>query len=104
MQKIITVKVEKIEYSNHSKLKMANAKMIIIDSFSGKSNVSYFQPSLQILSRIFLDFEFNWSGKIDIVQFQGYEAHLSYVTMHVKMKMRATFYFLRPLPGGPGLS
>ena len=69
---------------------MANAKMIIIDSFSGKSNVSYFQPSLQILSRIFLDFEFNWSGKIDIVQFQGYEAHLSYVTMHVKMKMRAT--------------
>ena len=94
---MLPAKVEKIEYSNHSKLKMSNAMMIIIDSFLEKSNVSYFKPSLQIFSRIFLDFELNWSGKIDMVQFQGYEAHFFDVTMHFKMKIRAielktTFY------------
>ena len=55
-QKILPAKVEKIEYSNRSNLKMSIANMIIIDSFSEKSNVSYFQPSLQILSIFFLDF------------------------------------------------
>ena len=56
--------------------------MLVISSLVYK----YFQG-------LFLDFELNWSDKIYIVQFQGYEAHL----LHFKMKIRAielktTFY------------
>ena len=49
---MLPAKVEKIEYLNHSKLKMASAKMIIIDVFSEKVNDSYFHPSFQLFSRI----------------------------------------------------